>query len=132
MEKTNKTWLVFANETKCNHAKAFGEIGCCNWRSENVNFAIGDIVYVFMNDERRIRCKTIVTAIDQDTRIDKDYWNEPVSKGKSCLIEKIDEYNKDDKLNEDKLLDNNFHGGNSILTPMYNNRELFDYITNIF
>ena len=42
----NYNWLVFANKSKCNHAKALHELGYISWRQDRVRFAIGDIVYL--------------------------------------------------------------------------------------
>ena len=38
-------------------------------------FAIGDVVYLFMSDERRIRFKMVVTK-ENSKREDQAYWME--------------------------------------------------------
>ena len=61
-----KRWLAFANRKRCNHAQALRELGFINWTMNRVNFNIGDIVYLFISDERCVRFKTIV--VDKDCR----------------------------------------------------------------
>ena len=102
-------WLVFANKERCNHAKALQELGYISWRQDRVRFAVGDIVYLFMSDERCVRFKTIVTAADQE-RGDGTYWNGVAPKDKTFKLELVEEYNGD-ALGETKLLEHGFHGG---------------------
>lgn len=96
-------WLVFANKERCNHAKALQELGYISWRQDRVRFAVGDIVYLFMSDERCVRFKTIVTAADQE-RGDGTYWNGVAPKDKTFKLELVEEYNGD-ALSETKLLE---------------------------
>ena len=51
----NRTWLAFANRKKVRHADAIHCLGFINWRMGRVRFSIGDIVYLFMSDERYVR-----------------------------------------------------------------------------
>lgn len=123
-------WLVFANKSKCNHAKALQELGYISWRQDRVRFAIGDIVYLFMSDERCVRFKTIVTAANQE-RGDSAYWNGAAPKDKTFKLELLEEYTGD-ALSETKLFEHGFHGGRSLQHPMRNNPELFEYIEEQF
>ena len=59
--KGNKNWLVYANRELCHHSEALHELGFINWR-EGRKMSIGDTVYLFMSDERRIRFKTEVSG----------------------------------------------------------------------
>ena len=53
MGNKNRTWLVYANRNRCNHADAIHSVGFISWAmGAKYRFAIGDIVYVFMSDER--------------------------------------------------------------------------------
>lgn len=128
----NYNWLVFANKSRCDHAKALKdkELGYISWRQDRVRFAIGDIVYLFMSDERCVRFKTIVTAANQE-RGDSKYWNEVAPKDKTFKLELLEEYTGD-ALSETKLFEHGFHGGRSLQHPMRNNPELFEYIEEQF
>ena len=99
----NYNWLVFANKSKCNHAKALQELGYISWRQDRVRFAIGDIVYLFMSNERCVRFKTIVTAANQE-RGDSAYWNGVAPKDKTFKLELLEEYTGD-ALSETKLFE---------------------------
>lgn len=57
----NRTGLAFANRKRCRHADAIHTLGFINWRMGRARFAIGDVVYLFMSDERCVRFKMIVT-----------------------------------------------------------------------
>lgn len=48
----NRTWLAFANRKRCRHADAIHALGFISWRMGRARFAIGDVVYLFMSDER--------------------------------------------------------------------------------
>ena len=123
-------WLVFANKERCNHAKALQELGYISWRQDRVRFAVGDIVYLFMSDERCVCFKTIVTAANQECG-DSAYRNSVTPKDKTFKFELVEEYNGD-ALSETKLLEHGFHGGRSLQHPMKNNPELFEYIQKQF
>ena len=58
----NRTWLAFANRKRCRHTDAIHSLGFINWRMGRARFSIGDIVYLFMSDERYVRFKMVVTA----------------------------------------------------------------------
>lgn len=69
----NRTWLAFANEDICNHRKALKEQKFVSWTTKiKSKFAINDIVYLFVNDDRAVRFKLKVTNIDVP-REDSDY-----------------------------------------------------------
>lgn len=123
-------WMVFANKRKCNHAKALHELGYISWRQDRVRFAIGDIVYLFMSDERCVRFKTIVVAADQE-RGDSDFWNGVAPKDKTYRLEFVEEYNGN-ALCEANLIEHGFRGGRSLQHPMKNNPALFGYIQEQF
>ena len=58
----NRTWLAFANRKRCRHTDAIHSLGFINWRMGRARFSIGDIVFLFMSDERCVRFKMVVTA----------------------------------------------------------------------
>lgn len=126
----NKNWLVYANRNKCHHAEALANLGFINWREGRTKMSIGDVVYLFMSDERRVRFKTEVVA-EGRKREDTDYWQIPVSNHLTFKLEYRDEY-QGDELNEAVLRKHGFNGGRSIELPMCNNAPLFQYIESIF
>lgn len=128
--KNNRNWLVFANKEKCHHAVALNNLGFINWKMGNIKMNIGDIVYLFMSDERRVRFKTKVVAKDC-IREDSHYWQVPSGNDKTYKLQLVDEY-KGNELNEISLRLHGFNGGSSIERPMCNNPELFQYINEVF
>ena len=62
MNNNNRTWLAFANRKRCRHADAIHTLGFISWSMGRARFAIGDVVYLFMSDERCDRFKLIVAA----------------------------------------------------------------------
>ena len=96
----------------------------------NYHFAIGDIVYLFMSDERCVRFKMLVTAANCK-REDQPFWLETPPNDITYKLELLEEYNGS-KLSEQDLLKHGFKGGYAIEKPCCNNRELIDYIKLIF
>lgn len=97
-----KRWLAFANKKRCNHAQALRELGFINWTMNRVNFNIGDTVYLFLSDERRVRYKTIVVAKDC-YREDVLYWVKPAPNDSTYKLALADEY-LGSELSEKELL----------------------------
>lgn len=124
--------LAFAQENKCNHAKALYHLGFINWTMYRVNFNIGDIVYLFMSGERRVRFKTIVVEKDCQ-REDGDYWEnkDKIDTYKTYKLRLVEEYNGKG-LEEAVLIKHGFNGGGSIEKPLKNNPKLFEYINGFF
>ena len=129
--KLPKKWLVFCNRTKWRHADSLHDKGFINWTMYRTNFSIGDIVYLFMSDERRIRFMTRVTE-DNCVREDCEYKEgEDVPDHLAYRLELVAE-SMNDGLKEENLILHGFNGGRSIQTPMNNNPELFEYILPYF
>lgn len=97
----NKTRLAFANEKKCRHADALKELGFISWTMYRNRFYIGDIVYLFMSDDRYVRFKTVVVETDCE-RGDTAYWIIPAPKDKTYKLKLIAEY-EGDELGEEVL-----------------------------
>ena len=93
-------------------------------------FAIGDIVYLFMSDERYVRFKMIVTA-ENCKREDKEFWIEKAPDDKTYKLELLAESNRS-RLTESDLLQHGFNGGKSLEIPNCNNMELINYIKSVF
>jgi len=54
-------------------------------------FAVGDIVYLFMSDERKVRFKMIVVA-ENNKRGDQEYWIENAPDDITYKLELLEEY----------------------------------------
>lgn len=124
-------WLAYANRKMFRHADALHEIGFICWTMYRTNFSIGDEVYLFMSDERRIRFKTRVVA-DNYVRGDGEYCLD--GGATDDLTYKLDlvAESMSDGLKEENLITHGFIGGQSIQKPMRNNPELFEYIAPFF
>ncbi|MBQ7078070.1 MAG: hypothetical protein IJM92_00075 [Fibrobacter sp.] len=128
----NRTWLIYANETICDHIKAFQEIGKISW-STHVKMQIGDVVYVYVGPtQRRIMFRTVVAEKGVKQRVDKDYWKENLDNKESYTLKLDATYQGSDELNEEQLCKHGFKGGRSLLTPNCNNVELLEYIQKWF
>lgn len=126
-----RKWLVFANRDKCHHAEALHELGFVNWRArKSFKMSIGDIVYLYVSDERRVKFKTQVVA-DNCERQDDNYWQIPASHDPTYKLDYLEEY-KGHELDDTVLREHGFNGGGSILTPNYKNTRLLEYIESIF
>lgn len=126
-----KKWLAYANREMFRHADALHEIGFICWTMHRTNFSIGDEVYLFMSDERRIRFKTRVVA-DNYVRGDAKYRIDGGATDNLTYKLKLEAESMSDELTEENLINHGFNGGRSLQKPMYNNPELFDYITPFF
>ena len=129
----NKSWLVFAKWEKCHHAEALHDpkLGFINWREgKNFKMNVGDIVYLFVSDKRKVRFKTQVVA-KGCKREDNKYWQVPPPSGDTYKLVYRDEYDGNE-LDEEVLKEYGFKGGGSIETPSYKNTTLIEYIESIF
>lgn len=126
----NRTWLAFANRKRCRHADAILSLGFISWRMGNARFAIGDVVYLFMSDERRVRFKMVVTA-ENCKREDQAYWEETPPNDITYKLELLAEYDGAE-LSEQELCKHGFKGGIALEVPNCNNTELIAYIKTIF
>lgn len=119
-------WLVYANEDKCNHSRSLEEKGFISWVNR-CNFHIGDIVYIYVSDMKRVRYKTVVTEIGVP-RKDTTYWKVPAPNDDTCTFEYVAEYDGS-SLNRSQL---ERYGLKSLEVPIRNNMRLLEYITRIF
>ena len=136
--KDKKYWIVYANSNKCRHADALHKTGYVYWR-ERKNFKMhkGDIVYIFLNDERRVRFMTQVVAEHVD-RNDYEYWiydkitsdEKEKLKDPTYQLKFIEEYNGHE-LDEDKFYKYGYKKG-GFETPNCHNTKLIDYIISVF
>ena len=126
----NRTWLAFANRKRCRHADAILSLGFISWRMGRARFSIGDVVYLFMSDERCVRFKKVVTAEDFKQE-DKIYWDEEALNDITYKLELLEEYTGSE-LKESVLYEHSFSGGKSHEVPNCNNVGLLIYIKSIF
>ena len=126
----NRTWLAFANRKRCRHADAIHALGFISWRMGRARFAIGDVVYLFMSDERRVRFKMVVTAENVE-REDQAFWVEKAPSDKTYRLELLEEYDGT-LLSEQEMFKHGFKGGKSLEVPNCNNKQLLDYIKTVF
>ena len=126
----NKNWLAFANRKNCHHADALHDLGFINWTMHRTKFSIGDIVYLYVSDERRVRFKTQV--VDKDCkRSDSSYWQITPTPHLTYKLVLIDEYSGHE-LDDKVLKEHGFSDGRSIENPMCNNTTLLQYISDTF
>ena len=126
----NRTRLAFANRKRCRHADAILSLGFISWRMGRARFAIGDVVYLFMSDERCVRFKMVVTA-ENCKREDQAYWVETPPNDITYTLELLEEYDGA-KLSEQELCKHGFKGGRALEIPSCNNVELINYIKSVF
>ena len=135
--KLPKKWLVFCNRNMWRHVDALHDKKFINWTMYRTNFSIGDIVYLFISDERRIRFMTRVTK-DNCVREDNEYreYNnyKDVRYDTNHLTYKLElvAESMNEGLKEENLIHHGFKGGRSIQMPMNNNPVLFEYILSCF
>ena len=131
MNKHQRSWLAFANSKVCRHANAIHDKGFINWgMKDNFHFSVGDIIYLFVSNERRVMFQMEVIA-ENCPREDQYYWiiDAPNDRTYKLLLRK--EYNGKE-LNESVLEKNGFNGGGSIQNPTYKNERLLSYIESVF
>ena len=129
--KSNRSWLVFANEDICDHYKSLNEAGFISWKRNDRRYKMreGDIVYIFSSTERKIIYKTEIVCSEK--RADSRYWKTTPPNDITWRLKSVQEYNGQ-ALDEPTMKLKGFKGGGSIQTPMCNNPELFEYIENQF
>ena len=130
MNNCNRTWIAFANRKRCRHADVINTLGFISWRMGRARFAIGNIVYLFMSDERYVRFEMIVTA-ENCKRGDKEFWIEKAPDDKTYKLELLAESNRS-LLTESDLLQYGFKRGKSLEIPNCHNIELINYIKSVF
>lgn len=124
-------WLAFANEKRCRHADSLLEQKKISWvMGRRYHFNIGDVVFLFMSNDRCVRFKTVVKA-DNCEREDSDYWIGEAPHDITYRLEFVKEY-KGSKLSEHDLKKYGFKDGSSLQHPMKGNKELLDYIDSEF
>lgn len=129
--KSNRTWLAYANQDKCNHTDAVHNLGFISWSmGKNYKFSIGDIVYIFMSDERRVRFKMKVEAAGIK-REDVDYCISLSPKDITYRLRVVSEYNGP-LLGEAELGKYGFNGGRSIQKPTCKKSEYMNRIESVF
>lgn len=129
MDLTKRYWIATASQDRCRHADALQEIGFINWvMGDKFHFKIGDVVYLFMKDERRVRFQ--LEVIDENCkREDQKYWIETAPNDITYKLKFLNEYDGC-LLDEVVLREHGFKGGTQ--NPTYKNTKLTEYITSVF
>lgn len=107
-------WIISANAQMYDHTSSFEHFSFIDWRQGNVNFEIGDIVFIYSTRPlSMIQYKCIVEKKDlyyPNIRDDKEYWKDEEEykksiNGKFMRLKLIDQiYNQ--KLNLENLKEN--------------------------
>lgn len=120
------------------HASSFAHFGSVDWRKGNVQYAIGDTVYIYCTKPiQRIIYKCRVISLDKNSseiRDDKEYWidnseYEKSLKGKFFTLELIEEVDTE-KLSFQELLKNGLKAAPQ--GPIKLNDVLEKYISSVF
>ena len=141
------TWIISANSQMYDHASSFEHFAFIDWRQGNVNFEIGDIVFIYSTRPlSMIQYKCIVEKTNlyyPNIRDDKEYWKdyEEYQKsinGKFMRLKLIDHFSNP-KLNLDKLKENGLNAApqgairvNPLLLEYLNANFSDDFQTEIF
>lgn len=127
-------WIISANAQMYDHTSSFEHFSYIDWRQGHVNFALGDIVFIYSTRPlSMIQYKCVVEKIDlfyPNIRDDKEYWKDEEEykksiNGKFMRLKLIDQiYNK--KLSLDRLIENGLNAAPQ--GPIKVNPNLLDYI----
>jgi 5-methylcytosine-specific restriction protein A len=73
-------WIIAANSQMYDHTSSFEHYSFIDWRQGNVNYEIGDIVFIYSTrPTSMIQYKCVVEKVDlfyPNIRDDKDYWKD--------------------------------------------------------
>jgi 5-methylcytosine-specific restriction protein A len=131
-------WLISAKSSVYDHEKSFADFGYIDWKQGRINYAIGDIVYIYaVKPIKEIKYKCIVQKVNlsiSETRDDRSYWKDPSQyeksvDGKFCrllLIKSVD--NK--SLHLDRLKNNGLKAAPQ--GPQKLREDLLEYIEKHF
>lgn len=115
---TNRRWLILIGTADYNCDAAFANNSCIHINFKNRCANIGDTVYLYIAEEKRVKYETNIIAIEKDRENPKNII---------CKVEIMGEY-KGRALALSKLKQNGLKSERAIILPMCNNVELLDYI----
>lgn len=131
-------WIISANSQMYDHTSSFEHYSFIDWRQGNVNFEIGDIIFIYSTrPTSMIQYKCVVENVDlfyPNIRDDKDYWKDENEyqksiNGKFMRLKLIDQiYNP--KLSLDNLKLNGLSAAPQ--GPIKIKPQLFEYIDSNF
>ena len=131
-------WIISANSQMYDHTSSFEHHSFIDWRQGNVNFEIGDIIFIYSTrPTSMIQYKCVVEKVDffyPNIRDDKDYWKDENEyqksiNGKFMRLKLIDQiYNP--KLSLDNLKLNGLSAAPQ--GPVKVKPQLLDYINSNF
>lgn len=131
-------WIISANSQMYDHTSSFEHYSFIDWRQGNVNFEIGDIIFIYSTRPTSIiQYKCLIEKIDllyPNIRDDKEYWKdeseyEKSINGKFMRLKLIDQlYNQ--KLSLENLKSNGLSAAPQ--GPVKVKPDLLDYINSNF
>lgn len=124
-----RTWLAYAQRKICHHREALENLHFISWSMDSAKFEVGDIVYLYMSNEKSIRFKTEVVS-EKVIRGDSAYWVDGGNSDLTYTLALRKEY-FGDGLTEEKLMQHGYKRG-SLQRAIYNNPRLFTYIEETF
>jgi hypothetical protein len=131
MVSQNRTWLISAQKDKCHHADAIHELGFISWKmGENFKFTIGDIVYVYMSDEQRVRFMLRVEK-ENIKREDNKFCISLSPNDITYRLRCLSEYNGE-LLGKKELAAHGFTDGKSLEHPSCKESKYMNYIKYVF
>lgn len=113
----NKTWLITAKRDTFLLAECLAKYGGYHWQQGRYNVSLGDTIYIYLSEERRIAYRMEVESInepydkwmakEEEFWVDKNRINESEVGKKYAYLELIDSSDSD-KMSEDNLAKHGF------------------------
>lgn len=126
-----RAWLIGGNSDKFDHVRCFLETGICYWYMQNCKFNLGDIVYVYIKEERRVMFKTIVEDINVKDSNPRKYHRKKYEPSDKCMKLSLISVYYDNFLGIDCLKEHGYKN-NSLQKHNYSNKVLINYIESCF
>ena len=113
----HKKWMITAKRSTFRLAECLEEYGEYHWQQSRYNVNVGDIIYIYVSEDREIRYKMEVEEInirydhwmvkEEEFWVDKDRINQSESETKYARLRLIAKTNPG-KLTEEKLMKHGF------------------------
>lgn len=113
----NKKWMITAKRSTFRLAECLQKYGEYHWQQSRYNVNIGDFIYVYVSEDREIKYKMEVEAInvkydewmvkEEEFWVDKDRINQDESETKYALLRLV-AVSRSGKLTEENLIKHGF------------------------